>query len=160
MNQAVHPAEAQRAASLDAGSIPLGRQPATVAAPVPGALAIGLDIECCDTLPALDDPWSEPFYVENFTPAEIDWCRRQPDLRLSFCSLWSGKEAAIKCNQAFADLHPIEIEVRLDARGRATLRATRAPCQSIASDCVLSITQSGRNCMAVCVRKPASPGPD
>jgi len=160
MNQAAHPAEAQRAGLLNVGSIPHGHQPATAAAPVPGALAIGLDIECCDNLPASSDPWSEPFYAENFTPAEIDWCRRQPDSRLAFCSLWSAKEAAIKCSRDLASLHPIEIEVRHDARGRPMLRATRASCQSIADACVLSITQSGRNCMTVCVRKAANPVPD
>ena len=160
MNQAAQPMEAQRAGLLNAGSIPAGHQPETATAPVPSALAIGLDIECCDNLPASSDLWLEPFYVENFTPAEIDWCRRQPDPRLSFCSLWTAKEAAIKCSRDLATLHPIEIEVRHDARGRPILRATRPSGQSIASACVLSVTQSGRNCMAVCVRKSASPVPD
>ena len=148
--------EARRAGSLNAGSIPPGHQAAAAAAPVLGALAIGLDIECCDNLPASSNPCSEPFYVENFTPAEIDWCRRQPDSRLSFCSLWTAKEAAIKCSRDLATLHPIEIEVWHDARGRPILRATRPSGQSIASACVLSVTQSGRNCIAVCVRKPAN----
>jgi phosphopantetheine--protein transferase-like protein len=160
MNQAAHPAEAQRAGLLNTASIPPGHDPAIAAAPDLSALAIGLDIECCDNLPASDDPCSEPFYLENFTPAEIDWCRRQPDSRLSFCRIWSAKEAAIKCSLELAALHPIEIEVWHGARGRPMLCATRASCRSIASDCVLSITQSGRNCMAVCVRKPANPAPD
>jgi phosphopantetheine--protein transferase-like protein len=131
--------------------------PPTAAEPAPGALAIGMDIECCDNLPPSGDPWSEPFYLENFRPAEISWCLRQPDSQLSFCSLWSAKEAAIKCSQEHATLRPIEIEVRHDKRGRPMLRIARASHQAVASDCVLSISRSGRTCMAICVRKPASP---
>jgi phosphopantetheine--protein transferase-like protein len=123
-------------------------------------LAIGLDIECSDNLPPSGNPWSEPFYLEHFTPAEIDWCLRQRDSQLSFCRLWTAKEAASKCGRELATLRPIEIEVRHDERGWPMLRATRASHQAIASDCLLSISHSGKTCMAICVRKPASPAPD
>jgi phosphopantetheine--protein transferase-like protein len=160
VNQAAHPAETLGPGLLTAGPVAIGGQPATAAEPVPGALAIGIDIECSDNLPPSRDPWSEPFYLENFTPAEIDWCLRQPDSQLSFCSLWSAKEAAIKCHRELANLRPLDIEVRHDERGRPILRATGASHQAIASDCVLSISQSGKIGIAVCVRKPASRVPD
>ena len=127
--------------------------------PVPGALGIGFDIECSDKLPPSGDPWSEPFYRENFTPAEIGWCLRQPDSQLAFCGLWSAKEAAIKCSPELATLRPIEIEVLHDGHGRPMLRATRASQQALASDCVLSISHSGKIGMAVCVKQPARPVP-
>jgi phosphopantetheine--protein transferase-like protein len=159
VNQPAHPAESPGPGLLKAGPVAIGGQPATAAEPVPGALAIGIDIECSDNLPPSGDPWSEPFYLENFTPAEIDWCLRQPDSQLSFCSLWSAKEAAMKCGRELAALRRIEIEVRHDERGRPMLRATRASHQALASDCVLSISHSGKTGIAVCVRKPASRGP-
>jgi phosphopantetheine--protein transferase-like protein len=112
-----------------------------------------MDIECCDNLPPSGDPWSDPFYLENFTPAEIGWCLRQPDSQLSFCSLWSAKEATIKCGRELAALRPVEIEVQHDKRGRPMLRIARASHEAIASDCVLSISHSGRTCMAICVRR-------
>jgi phosphopantetheine--protein transferase-like protein len=130
------------------------------AEPVSGASAIGLDIECPDSLPPSDDQRAEPFYRENFTPAEIDWCLRQPESQLSFCRLWIAKEAAIKWSWALATLRPIEIEVRHDERGRPMLRITRASHQAIARDFVLSISHSGRACMAVCIRKSANPVQD
>ena len=36
--------------------------PVNAALPADDRLAIGLDIESADNLPASDDPWSEPFY--------------------------------------------------------------------------------------------------
>ena len=88
-------------------------------------LAIGLDFESSDRLPWSGDPRSEPFYVENFTGAEMAWCLRQPDPRLSFCGLWCAKEAALKCGQEFAGLRPIDLEVLHDERGRPRLRLAR-----------------------------------
>ena len=161
MNQPAHPAESPGPGLLKVGPVAAtGRQAATAAEPVPGVLAIGIDIECSDNLPASRDPWSEPFYLENFTPAEIDWCLRQPDSRLSFCGLWSAKEAAIKCHRELANLRPRDLEVRHDERGWPMLRPTRASHQAIASDCVLSISHSGKIGIAVCVRKPATCVPD
>jgi phosphopantetheine--protein transferase-like protein len=160
VNQAAHPADNQAPGLLKAGPVITVVPSARATEPVPRALAVGIDIECSDNLPPSSDPWSEPFYVENFTPAEIDWCLRQPDSRLAFCSLWSAKEAAIKCSGELGALRPIEIEVRHDARGRPALRTTRASQQGRASDCVLSISHSGKMGMAICIQKPANPGSD
>jgi phosphopantetheine--protein transferase-like protein len=116
-------------------------------------LAVGLDIECADNLPAAGDPASEPFYQENFTPAEIAWCLGQPDPRMSFCSVWTAKEAALKCGGDFATLRPIELEVRHEASGRPLLRAARTVQRTIASDCALSLSRAGSTCIALCIRK-------
>ena len=133
------------------------KQAAHSTGPVPGALAIGIDIECCDNLPPSSDPRSDPFYLENFTAAEIDWCQHQPDSRLCFCGLWSAKEAVIKCGGELATLRPIEIEVQYDARDRPQLRATPSSQRALADNCVLSISHSGKTAtMAICIRKPAS----
>ena len=148
VNQAAPSSEAPGPGLPRAGPA-AGRQPATAAEPVAPGLGIGLDIECSDNLPPSGDPWSEPFYRENFTPAEIGWCLRQRDVPLAFCGLWSAKEAAIKCNPEFAAIRPIEIEVRHDKHGRPMLRTT------LAGDYVLSISHSGKVGMAVCVKLPA-----
>lgn len=124
------------------------------AVPAQDTLAVGLDIESADNLPSLGDPWSEPFYVENFTRAEMAWCLRQPDPKMSFCGFWSAKEAALKCGQEFAGLRPIEIEILHDQLGRPVLRPLRAFHVGRASDWVLSISHAGRMGLAVCVRKP------
>ena len=47
---------------LKAETVATGGILAPAAAPARDALAVGLDIESADNLPASDDPWSEPFY--------------------------------------------------------------------------------------------------
>jgi len=122
------------------------------------APAIGLDLESVDNMPWSGDPSSEPFYVENFTPAEMAWCLRQPDARRAFCGLWSAKEAALKCGQQLAGLRPIEIEILHDQQGRPTLLPRRASHAGRGTDWVLSISHAGRMGMAVCIQKPANQG--
>ena len=117
---------------------------------------IGLDIESSDNLPAAGDPRSEPFYVENFTSAEIAWCLCQPDHKLAFCGLWCAKEAAIKCDQVFAGLRRSEIEIVRDEGGWPKLQSTRTPDPVWASSYALSISYSGRMAVAVCLREPLS----
>ena len=121
------------------------------------AVAIGLDLESADNLPWSGDPSSESFYVENFTGAEMAWCLRQRDPRLSFCGLWCAKEAAIKCAQEFAGLRPIELEVLHDEHSRPRLQARRASQQALGGDCLLSISHAGQMGLAVCVRRPKAP---
>ena len=139
---------------LEAETVAAGSMPVNAALPAHDALAIGLDIESADNLPSAADPWAEPFYVENFTGAEIAWCLRQPDPRLSFCGLWSAKEAVLKCGQEFAGLRPVEIEILHDPRGRPMLRPLRLSQAARTTDWVLSISQAGRMGVAVCVKKP------
>jgi phosphopantetheine--protein transferase-like protein len=117
---------------------------------------IGLDIESSDNLPAAGDPRSEPFYVENFTNAEIAWCLCQPDHQLAFCGLWRAKEAAIKCEQGFAGLRRSEIEIVRDEANRPKLQSTRTPDTARASSYALSISYSGKMAVAVCLKEPLS----
>ena len=139
---------------LEAETVVVGGMPVNAALPAHHALAIGLDIESADNLPSPADAWSEPFYLENFTSAEIAWCLCQPDPRLSFCGLWSAKEAVLKCGQEFAGLRPIEIEILHDQHGRPMLRPLRPFPEARTTDWVLSISQAGRMGVAVCVKKP------
>ena len=64
---------------LKAATVAAGGPPVPAAAPARDALAVGLDFESADNLPSAANPWSEPFYVDNFTRAEIAWCLRQPE---------------------------------------------------------------------------------
>jgi len=133
-------------------------RPAHAMLPAHDGLAIGLDLESTDHLPAPDDPGSEPFYRENFTRAEMAWCLRQPDARRAFCGLWTAKEAAFKCGQELAGLRPSEIEIVHDEQGRPRLRLLRAAEAARTADWALSISHAGRMGMAVCVRRPATNG--
>ena len=107
----------------------------------PSSVGLGIDIESADNLPWSGDPRSEPFYVENFTGAEIAYCVRQADPRLSFCGLWCAKEAAIKCGQDFAGLRPIEIEIHHNETGRPMLQ--KAGAAHSVSDGQVSISHAG-----------------
>jgi phosphopantetheine--protein transferase-like protein len=138
---------------LKAATVAAGGPPVPAAAPARDALAVGLDIESADNLPSAANPWSEPFYVDNFTRAEIAWCLRQPDPPMSFCGLWSAKEAALKCGQEFAGLRPIEIEILRDHRGRAMLRLLLPSPATGTARWLLSISHAGRMAMAVCVKE-------
>jgi phosphopantetheine--protein transferase-like protein len=138
---------------LKAATVAAGGPPVPAAAPARDALAVGLDIESADNLPSAANPWSEPFYVDNFTRAEIAWCLRQPDPPMSFCGLWSAKEAALKCGQDFAGLRPIEIEILRDHRGRAMLRLLLPSPATGTARWLLSISHAGRMAMAVCVKE-------
>ena len=151
VNQAVQPGKTLGPGLLEAEPAATGDQPAPAAEAVLAANAIGIDIECCDNLPAVENLRSDPFYVENFTGAEIAYCARQPEPRLSFCGLWSAKEAAIKCGQALAGLRPIEIEILHDDKGRPRLRLGKEWPQAVANLWRVSISQSGNTCVAVCV---------
>lgn len=39
---------------------------------------------------------NETFLERNFTPAEVEYCSKQPDAHASFAGRWSAKEAVIK----------------------------------------------------------------
>ena len=110
---------------------------------------VGIDIERVENLPVAADFWSEPFFTENFTAAEIAYCQRQPDPRESFCGIWSAKEAVKKCGVQFSRLSPAEIEILHDAQGRPVLWL--AQNERLAKDCFVSISHSNGVSAAVCV---------
>jgi serine O-acetyltransferase len=135
---------------------PANSDPAAEHLPGSGAneTAVGIDIESIDNLPDSTDPWSDPFYTDHFTPAEITYCLRQPDPKFSFCGLWSAKEAAIKCGGDLARLKPVEIEIRHEADGRPKLHLPENKAQLSRSNYLISISHSGGLSTAVCVRYP------
>lgn len=112
---------------------------------------IGIDIEHCENLPAATDPWTQPFYVENFTKAEIAYCQRQPNPRESFCGLWCAKEAVRKCGAEFFSVRPLDLEIGHDADGRPFLSVLCNGKQEARRDCAISISHSHGLCVAACV---------
>jgi phosphopantetheine--protein transferase-like protein len=117
---------------------------------------VGIDIESVESLPVAKDPWSDAFYRDNFTEAEIAYCQRQTDPRMSFCGLWSAKEAAMKCDPEIAGLRPIQIEITHDEQRRPGLRVHEPVPDRAPEEYALSISHAGRMVVAVCVRKPAA----
>lgn len=113
--------------------------------------SVGIDIEHCDNLPGGQDPWTDAFYVEHFTRAEIAYCQRQPNPRESFCGLWCAKEAAMKCDGNFLKLWPTNLEIKHDAQGRPFLVILQNGRQTTKSDCAISISHSNGLSVAVCV---------
>jgi phosphopantetheine--protein transferase-like protein len=154
VNQAVQPGPLLGQSLLKTEPAGSGDHPAPAAEAVLAAHAVGIDIECCDSLPVAEDPRLDPFYVENFTGAEIAYCARQPEPKLSFCGLWSAKEAAIKCGHALAGLRPIDIEILHDDKGRPRLRFGKEGPQAVADLWRVSISQTGNTCVAVCLKEP------
>ncbi|HEV2696317.1 MAG TPA: 4'-phosphopantetheinyl transferase superfamily protein [Verrucomicrobiae bacterium] len=120
--------------------------------PMSGA-GVGIDIESLDELPVAADFWSEPFYVENFTPVEIAYCQRQADPRTSFCGLWCAKEAARKCSPEFFGLHPLDLEILHDVQGRPFLAILRDKRRLGIPNCDLSISHTHSMGAAVCVMR-------
>jgi phosphopantetheine--protein transferase-like protein len=110
---------------------------------------IGIDIEQVDNLPWSGDPWSEPFYLEHFTDAEIAYCLRRPEPKLSFCGIWAAKEAVIKCCERMPAFYPKQIEVLHDAAGRPRLKIEG--WDQGAHQLALSISHASPNAVAVCV---------
>ena len=62
---------------------------------------IGIDIEEISKMPRVNDFREEPFYIMNFTPAEIAYCVLQPDQYASFTGLFAAKEAIIKADNGY-----------------------------------------------------------
>jgi phosphopantetheine--protein transferase-like protein len=113
------------------------------------AALIGIDIERIDNLPWSGDPWSEPFYLEHFTDAEIAYCLRRPEPKLSLCGIWAAKEAVIKCCERMPLFQPKQIEVQHDAAGRPHLDIDG--WNQRAHPLAISISHAGGNAIAVCV---------
>jgi len=145
-------------------------RPTTLAAVVPkefltdsgaakggSASLVGIDIEHTINLPPTGDPWSEPFFRENFTDAEIAYCIRQPHPRLSFCGLWCAKEAAIKSGPPFSALKPGQIEIVHDERGCPSLRVVASNPHILQVGCTISISHSDSTAVAVCLQNSHPP---
>jgi phosphopantetheine--protein transferase-like protein len=125
--------------------------PALVGTPAAHNFSVGIDIEHFENLPAASDPWTEPFYLENFTPPEIAYCQRQPNPRESFCGLWCAKEAVMKSCLEFFNRRPLELEITHDTQGRPFLTMLRDGKPATRSGCDLSISHSHGVSVAVFV---------
>jgi phosphopantetheine--protein transferase-like protein len=123
-------------------------RPGAPAAPAPrramaGSTAIGIDIEDVASLPVTDDYREHPFFRDNFTPAEISYCLRQPDARAALCGTWAAKEAVLKAGAPGAALmRLIEVEITRDEMGRPRY-----------AGCTMSISHTGQTAVAVCLRQ-------
>ncbi len=116
-------------------------------------LGLGVDVEFVDNLPWSGDPWTDSFYLENFTPREIAYCIRQTNPKLSLCGLWSAKEATIKCESSPGGLHPRDLEISHDDGGRPFARRIAANLEPVAlEEWYLSISHSNNIAVAVSVR--------
>lgn len=115
----------------------------------PPAGGVGLDLEQIEALPQADDYREHAFYRDNFTPAEIAYCIRQPNVRASFCGLWAAKEAVLKSGAAVAQGTTLaHIEIGRDEAGRPTHPG-----------CALSISHTPQTAAAVCLLGAAAPAP-
>ena len=122
-------------------------------------LGVGIDIEFVDNLPWTGDPWTDTFYLENFTVREIAYCIRQTNPKLSLCGLWSAKEAVIKCNHGGVRLRPKDLEIRHDVDGQPFVqRASEQHDFAILDGYHLSISHSNMIAVAVSVRAAVANG--
>jgi phosphopantetheine--protein transferase-like protein len=117
-------------------------------------MVLGIDLESRENVPASADPWSDSFYLENFTAAEIAYCVRQADPRLAFCGLWSAKEAVIKCHGGLSVLTPREVEIIHGRNGKPSLLLRQESAHPASGDYHLSISHAGGIALAICVRRP------
>ena len=113
------------------------------------ALGIGIDIEAVAALPEADDYREAGFYRDTFTPSEIAYCLRQPNVRASFCGTWATKEAILKAGlapMALSDLR--QVEIQRDEDGRPVFPGAS-----------LSISHTGDTAVAVCLALSAPKPP-
>ena len=97
----------------------------------------GVDVEALDAI----DISNETFVQRNFTPAEVKYCRAQPNPQASFVGRWSAKEAVFKSLQVpsrGAGAPMAEIEVLPDETTGAPVVTVSLPptfCQLRGSLC-------------------------
>lgn len=73
----------------------------------------GIDIESVDSLPPCDDPWTDSFYRDTFSDAEIAYCLLRENPRMHFAARWSAKEALKKCLAEYSAVSPRRLELVL-----------------------------------------------
>jgi phosphopantetheine--protein transferase-like protein len=119
-------------------------------------LRCGIDIEPVESLPEAGDFWSHPFYMDNFSPAEIAECVRDAAPRERFAARWCAKEALLKCDPSYRAVPLAGIELRKDGGGAPRLHdvATGA-----ALPVAVSISHAGGFAAAVVVAAAPPPAP-
>jgi len=95
----------------------IARRPASGA-----AFGLGHDIEELSALPETNDWSGHPFYANNFTTAEINWCASQAEPKRHFAARFCAKEAARKAHPILMECPLRAIELANDPSGRPSLR--------------------------------------
>jgi len=113
----------------------------TSSADPPAAVTVGIDMEDVANLPAAADYRNDPFYTQNFSPAEIAYCVLQADPRRSFAGRFCAKEAVVKADNGYRDVPFNRLEIETDSAGRPGFE-----------DFALSISHTDDKVVAVAVR--------
>jgi len=96
--------------------------PAAVEMPVASGVTCGMDIEAVAQLPETSDYAGHQFYKDSFSSEEIAYCAKQAKPRLHFAARWCAKEALKKCDPAFRDTRPSELELARQDSGAVFFR--------------------------------------
>ena len=101
------------APAAPARSAPLSAPVAAPASPAATvcAASCGIDVESVAQLPDTADYAGHQFYKDNFSPEEISYCIKQAKPRQHFAARWCAKEALKKCDAAFRDTRPADLEL-------------------------------------------------
>ena len=114
---------------------------------------IGIDCESVASFPSDNDN----FVKKNFTEAEIDYCRAQPDPRASFCGRFCSKEAVFKSlgvkSQGLA-ASLIDIEITASAQGPQVRLSEQVSSLASGHRFLLSISHNEGMAVAVAHRVP------
>jgi hypothetical protein len=102
---------------------------------------LSLEIKNIAVLPDAEDYSLHEFYRANFTPSEIAYCIRQPEVKAAFQGLLAAKRAVIKSGAASDSPDgPRSVEIGFEDDGRPTYPG-----------CLLSISDTGTIAAAVCL---------
>ncbi|KAJ1916305.1 fatty acid synthase alpha subunit Lsd1, partial [Mycoemilia scoparia] len=125
---------------------------------------VGVDVELVSAI----NTGNTTFIERNFTPAEIEYCSRQPDPQSSFAGKWCAKEAVVKAvsslniqsekvwtKGAAAPLNEIEVISGPSGAPEITFYgdAKAAVSKAGAQDVKVSISHSGNYAVAVAIAK-------
>jgi phosphopantetheine--protein transferase-like protein len=83
-------------------------------------LSSGIDIQEISLIKNIKDKTSDPFFKENFSKEEIEYCMSKPDPSQSFAGLFSVKEAIIKADHSFKKVKFNKINIIHDSSDKPT----------------------------------------
>jgi phosphopantetheinyl transferase (holo-ACP synthase) len=126
-----------------------GSSPEIAAPGLLGSKGLGLEIKNIAVLPDAEDYSLHEFYRANFTPSEIAYCIRQPEVKAAFQGLLAAKRAIIKSGAASDSPDgPRSVEIGFEEDGRPTYPG-----------CLLSISDTGTIAAAICFWRGTLAGP-
>jgi hypothetical protein len=118
-----------------------GSSPGIAATGLHRSKGLGLEIKNIAVLPEAEDYSLHEFYRANFTPSEIAYCIRQPEVKAAFQGLLAAKRAIIKSGAASDSPDGARsVEIGFEDDGRPTYPG-----------CLLSISDTGTIGAAVCL---------